>query len=150
MIITNKLAKYKSGQSHSLEMFKLEPAGHLQKTWKSKDGKTQFVKDMQTMHLWFTYRMLLGIIETEQIYLGGPYPDGDGAQQAFDMEFETVMEQADMARNAIQYIGHELYKRQMMVPNLPEKNIKKKINRADNLHHGFIDKPGELLNYNYE
>jgi hypothetical protein len=97
--------------------------------------------------------MLLGIIETEQIYLNlsgeGLDFDSDAYISNFN-ELETVMEQADMARNAIQYIGHELYKRQMMVPNLPEKNIKKKINRADNLHHGFIDKPGELLNYNDE
>lgn len=150
MIITNKLAKYKSGQTHNLEIFKLEPAGHLQKKWTSKDGRIYLVHKMETMHLWFTYRMLLGIIETEQFYLNGPVPGGDMAQDAFSSELDTVMEQADIARNAIQYIGHELYKREMMVPNLPEKDIKKKINRADNLHRGFIDAPGELLNFNDE
>ena len=153
MIITNKLAKYRSGQTHELEIFKLEPSGHLQKTWKSKDGKIQFIKDMNTMHLWFAYRMLLGIIDTEKIYLElsgeGPDFDSDAYISNFN-EFEIAMEQADRARNAIQYIGHELYKREMLVPNLPEKNIKRKINRADNLHRGFVDSPGELLNFNDE
>ena len=148
MIITSKLSRYKSGNAHSLEMFKLAPCGHLQKTWTSRDGRTFLIKDMQTMHLWFAYRMLIGIIETEQIYLNGPYPENDGSSELFAMEFDTAREEAEIARNAIQYIGHELYKREMQVPHLPERNIKKKINRADNLHRGFIDRPGELLNYN--
>jgi|WetSurSiteA1Bulk_404760.scaffolds.fasta_scaffold12990_5 hypothetical protein len=150
MIITNKLAKYRSGNQHSLEMFKLEPAGHLQKKWRSKDGKIHLVHEMNTMHLWFAYRMLLGIIETEQVCLEmsgeGPDYDSDGFISIFS-EIEIAMNQADIARNAIQYIGHELYKREMSVPSLPEKDLKKKINRADNLHRGFADQPGELLNY---
>lgn len=147
MIITNKLSKYRSKSYCNLDMFKLEPLGHREKKWRSKDGRVFLVREMETMHLWNTFNMLNGIIETEEWYLCCNEPNGEMAQLAFDNEFRMVMEQADVARVALQYIGHELYKRGAQVPRLPDKSYKKKMNRADKLHKGFVDEAGDVLKY---
>lgn len=147
MIITDKLSKYRSKEYCNLDLFRIEPQGHSTKRWQSKDGTEHLIKEMETRHLWYTFNMLQGIIDTENFYISGPEPQGEMAYECFLQELDMAMEQADFARVAIQYIGHELYKRGAQVPKIPEKNFKMKINRADNLHHGFADNPGEVLTY---
>lgn len=148
MIITNKLAKYRSKQLCNLDMFKLEPHSHLQKIWTSKDGRTFLIKDMDTMHLWHTFRMLMNILSEAENFGNDYEPIDEIGAWAFSTERILIEKTAEIARNALQYIGHELYKRQMKVPNIPKKNIKRKINRADNLNHGFIDKDEIGLDWN--
>lgn len=111
-IITSKLSKYKSKDPCNLDMFNFMPQGHFNKTWTSKDGTVQKITEMETMHLWHIFRMLLR-------KLNGPY--------------------TEIVSNAFQYIGYELYRRHMNVPELPSRDYKKHINRADNLNKGFID-----------
>ena len=149
MIITNKLAKYRSKEYCNLDQFNLEPFGHKEKKWKSRDGRIFLVAEMETSHLWHSFNMLQGIIESNELYSEMDRPDWDSA--GFIHNFNDMAaseEQADLARVAIQYIGHELYKRGAQVPALPEKNFRKKINRADNLHRGFVDTAGECLTFN--
>jgi len=147
MIIKDRLSKYKSKAYCNLDMFRLQPQGHMQKIWHSKDGTKHLICKMESMHLWYTYNMLKGIIDTERLFYKQDVPLDPVAQMNFTVEFEIAKEQADVARNAIQYIGHELYKRGMMVQSLPEKNMHSKINRADNLRRGFKDSPGETFQF---
>jgi hypothetical protein len=146
MIITsNRLAKYKSKKQCNLDMFKWESFGHREKKWKSKDGKEHLICEMETMHLWHTFNMLNKIIETCEWaeYASGPDPD-TMAFDCFMREMNQAMAMAEESRVALQYIGHELYKREASVPKLPDKEFKKKLNRANNLHHGFADIDGKI------
>lgn len=123
MKIVGKLSRYRSKTLCKLDMFRLPAIGHDKKTWTTKDDRKLLIRDMDTVHLWNTYRMLLKVINEVR-----------SPEQEYIEE-----ERIDIARNALQYIGHELYKREIGVPKLPSKNIRKKINRADNLKHGFVD-----------
>lgn len=116
MIITGRLAQYKSGEYCNLDMFRITPPYHDTKRWVSKDKTKYLIKEMETMHLWHIFNMLMNMI------------DGDA-------------ECKDTAINAIQYVGHELFKRKARAPKLPGYDFKKQVNRAENLHLGFMDAP---------
>lgn len=139
MIIKDKLRQFRSENVCNLEMFKTKQLKHDRKVWVSRDGTKHLIVDMDTMHLWHTFRMLLRVIELEDNYLSYAEPQGEMAQMMAEREMAEVMERAAIARNALQYIGHELYKREANVPQLPKKNIKSRINRADNLNRGYVD-----------
>ena len=115
MLIKNKLAQYKSKTTCNLDMFRVQPQFHECKTWKSKDGKLSYITQMETMHLWHCYNMLMRLID-----------EGSHAQES-------------VSANALQYIGHELFIRKINVPKLPNPSFRKLINHADNLSGGFAD-----------
>jgi hypothetical protein len=115
MLISDKLAKYRSKSTCNLDMFRVQPQFHESKTWKSKDGKVSYIVQMESMHLWHCYNMLMRLID-----------EGSQAQEY-------------AALNALQYIGHELFVRKMTVPRLPDPAFRKHINHADNLEVGFAD-----------
>lgn len=145
MIIKDRLKEYRSANPCNLEMFKSKPIKHDTKKWISKDGTRHLITEMETMHLWHVFRMLLRMIETENNFLSYSEPQGEMAQLAAAQELAVIAERAAIARNALQYIGHELYKREACVPKLPKKSYKRSINRADNLNAGFLDSEEEGL-----
>ena len=65
------------------------------KTWKTKDGRQIEIKDMETSHIKNTLAMLKrkGFIspKTLSYYLFGPTPNGDGANDAYEMEFNNLV-----------------------------------------------------------
>lgn len=155
MKIKSKLRSYKSSHIGNLSVFKYPAMNHNKKTWTSKDGRVFLIREMDTMHLWNTYRMLLKIVESgdkieeayENVVSFMDSMQGEMACYAAERELKSIHEflsTVDIARNALQYIGHELYKREVGVPKLPPKNLKEKINRADNLYGGFEDNKTKL------
>lgn len=146
MIITSsKLDGYRSKKLCNLDMFKFEQIGHDEKVWVSKDGKEHLIVKMETMHLWNTFKMLVKVLETCEWYENASGPDPDTmAYDCFIRELNEVMSMAEETRVALQFIGHELYKREASVPKLPDKNFKKKINRANVLNKGFADIDGKI------
>lgn len=154
MLATSRISKYKSKQYCNLDMFKNPAMKHSEKQWTSRDGSRHLIVSMETAHLWHCYNMLMGIIKGHDniTELSGEGPDWDSAGfMAIGIDiFIDSSDQADIAKNAIQYIGHELYKRGAQVPELPAADFRKDVNRADNLAEGFIDRPGECLTFNNE
>lgn len=148
MIIKDRLKEFRSYNPCNLEMFKSRPVKHDTKKWISKDGTAQLIRNMETMHLWNVFKMLVKIIETEAVYIKLTPPDAESvAHEAYEHELDNVIETAYIAKNALQYIGHELYRREMRVPRLPNKKFMRNVNRAENLNAGFFDSQKEGLKW---
>lgn len=146
-----RLSKYRSKKYCNLDMFSLQPQGHMEKTWTSRDGRKHLISSMETSHLWNCFNMLMSIIESHEFLSehleDGPAWDGDGFVSIGIDVFINSLNEKEVASNALQYIGHELYKRGAQVPNVPDDSFRCNINRADNLQPGFVDRPGDLLNF---
>lgn len=83
--------------------------------WTTKDGRKLPVKDMETGHIQNALAMLkrkgFVSVKTLNIYLRGPEPRGDGAQMAFETEFNYV---ADHVHPFIDAFEEELENRKLV------------------------------------
>lgn len=100
-----------------------------QPVWRTKEGKKIPINKLEDEHLSNILNLLIKCaiqkrVLTEKTYLcpafGGPI--GDGAQMAFDQEFDQVMELT--TEDYLPSIWHDLIyeaeKRKMIIPTLPD------------------------------
>lgn len=64
--------------------------------WATKDGRKVSVRRMEDSHLLNAHRMLrekgFVSVRTLSFYIFGPTPDGDGAQDAYEREFNAIID----------------------------------------------------------
>lgn len=97
--------------------------------WKTKNGSSIHIKDMGDEHLINAMKLLIRHavhekVTTERCYLFPPFggPSGDGAQMAFDSEFDQIMEMTtdDYLPDIYLDMQMEATRRKLQLPEMPD------------------------------
>ena len=118
----SKLSEYRSKPMEELSNYKTAPYNHGAYDWISQDGTRTNVQELDDSHLLNIYRILAKSISMAQedikIYqntIAFAEQIDAGAEIVMDVALADTMENLDTFNEQIRYIGHEIYKRGLLI-----------------------------------